>query len=78
VAELMPVLDSFGPDVAVQADAQGAPTRTISHMLKVFLIDRRGVVREIYTTAFLLPEVMLNDIKTLVLEEEEGTGWARR
>jgi cytochrome oxidase Cu insertion factor (SCO1/SenC/PrrC family) len=78
VAELMPVLDSFGQDVAVQADAQGAPTRTISHMLKVFLIDRRGVVREIYTTAFLLPEVMLNDIKTLVLEEEEGTGWARR
>ncbi|MCK7502239.1 MAG: hypothetical protein MZW92_79340 [Comamonadaceae bacterium] len=37
----------------------------------MFLIDRRGVVREIYTTAFLLPEVMLNDIKTLVLEEEE-------
>jgi len=31
--------------------------------------DRRGVVREIYTTAFLLPDMMMNDIRTLALEE---------
>jgi hypothetical protein len=39
-------------------------------MLKLFLIDREGRVREIYSTAFLHPEAMLNDIRTLVLEED--------
>ena len=69
--ELVPILDSYGQDVSIDLDASGKPTRTLSHMLKVFLIDRRGVVREIYTTAFLLPQVLLNDIKTLVLEENK-------
>jgi hypothetical protein len=37
-------------------------------MLKMFLIDARGEVREIYTLSFLQPQVMFNDIKTLALE----------
>ncbi len=37
-------------------------------MLKVFLIDGQAQVREIYSTSFLLPEVVLNDIKTLLME----------
>jgi hypothetical protein len=39
-------------------------------MLKLFLLDREGRVREIYSTAFLHPEAMLNDIRTLVMEED--------
>ncbi len=39
-------------------------------MLKLFLVDRDGRVREIYSTAFLHPESMLNDIRTLVMEED--------
>jgi hypothetical protein len=54
---------------AVEHDERGRPTRTINHMLKVFLIDRFGVVREIYSAAFLIPEVVLNDIKTLRAED---------
>jgi protein SCO1 len=38
-------------------------------MLKMFLIDRTGVIREIYTLAFLQPTVIVNDIRTLYLEE---------
>jgi len=34
----------------------------------VFLIDARGTVREIYTTSYLYPEVILNDIQTLHLQ----------
>jgi hypothetical protein len=34
----------------------------------MFLIDARGEVREIYSLAFLQPQVMFNDIKTLALE----------
>ena len=68
VRELVPVLDDFGQDVAVEVDSRGRPTRALHHMLKLFLIDGRGTVREIYTLAFLQPEVIANDIKTLLAE----------
>jgi len=70
VTELRPILEGFDQEIELERDAGGRPTRTISHMLKLFLIDRDGMVREIYSTAFLLPEAMLNDIKTLVMEED--------
>lgn len=72
VAGLLPVLDDFGQDVSVETDARGRPTRTLHHMLKVFLIDRAGVVREIYSLAFIQPDVMFNDIRTLSLEPARG------
>jgi protein SCO1/2 len=68
VAELLPVLDDFGQDVSVETDENGRATRTLHHMLKMYLIDARGNVREIYTLAFLQPKVMFNDIKTLARE----------
>jgi cytochrome oxidase Cu insertion factor (SCO1/SenC/PrrC family) len=68
----MPVLDGFGQDVSVVTDERGQPTRTVDHMLKLFLIDRHGIVREIYSLAYLQPQVMLNDIKTLALDESAG------
>jgi cytochrome oxidase Cu insertion factor (SCO1/SenC/PrrC family) len=68
VPELLPVLDDFGQDVSVDMDENGRATRTLHHMLKMFLIDARGEVREIYSLAFLQPQVMFNDIKTLALE----------
>jgi len=49
------------------SEGQRAPA--LSHLLKVFLIDAHGEVREIYTSSFLLPDVLLNDIKTLLMEE---------
>ena len=68
VPELLPVLDDFGQDVSVEMDESGHATRTMHHMLKMFLIDARGEVREIYSLSFLQPQVMFNDIKTLALE----------
>jgi cytochrome oxidase Cu insertion factor (SCO1/SenC/PrrC family) len=68
VPDLLPVLDDFGQDVSVELDEHGRATRTLHHMLKMFLIDARGEVREIYTLAFLQPQVMFNDIETLALE----------
>ena len=68
VPDLLPVLDDFGQDVSVDVDDNGRATRTLHHMLKMFLIDARGEVREVYSLAFLQPQVMFNDIKTLALE----------
>jgi cytochrome oxidase Cu insertion factor (SCO1/SenC/PrrC family) len=68
VPDLLPILDDLGQDVSVEIDENGYATRTLHHMLKMFLIDARGEVREIYTLSFLQPQVMFNDIKTLALE----------
>ncbi len=65
---LLPLLDAFGQDVSVLADATGRPTRTRNHTLKMFLIDEQGAVREIYALDFLHPQVMLNDIRSLAME----------
>jgi protein SCO1 len=73
VRDLLPVLDDFGQDVSVDVDETGRATRTLHHMLKMFLIDERGEVREIYSLAFLQPQVMFNDIKTLALEAGAGS-----
>ena len=66
---LAPILADFGQDVDIELDSRGTSTRARTHMLKVFLIDARGQVREIYSAAFLHPQVMLNDIRTLALEQ---------
>ena len=66
---LLPLLDGFGQDVRVETDSDGRPAGPLAHVLKVFLLDERAVVREIYTTAYLYPEVIMNDIKTLQLED---------
>lgn len=65
---LAPILDSFGQDVEVEIDEEGTPTRAITHLLKVFLVDRDGMVREIYGLPSLTPDVLVNDIKTLLIE----------
>jgi cytochrome oxidase Cu insertion factor (SCO1/SenC/PrrC family) len=67
-AELAPLLDGFGQDVRLAAQPAGQRAPVFSHVLKVYLLDRSGTVREIYSTSFLNPTVLLNDITTLVLE----------
>jgi cytochrome oxidase Cu insertion factor (SCO1/SenC/PrrC family) len=62
--EIEPILDGFGQDVWTARGSSALP-----HVLKVFLLDPRGSVREIYTTSFLQPDVVLNDVETLLLEE---------
>ncbi len=67
---LRPLLDGFGQDVRSTTErSKGMLRRELSHVLKVFLIDRAGVVREIYSSTFLHPRTVLNDIETLRREE---------
>ena len=68
VHDLLPLLEGLGQDVSVEKDEKGRAMRTRHHMLKMFLIDAAGSVREIYTLAYLQPSVILNDIRTLDLE----------
>ena len=68
--ELMPLVEGFGQDIVSVVDRSGGkPRRELAHVLKVFLIDAAGEVREIYSSSFLHPRVVLNDIETLLLEQ---------
>jgi protein SCO1 len=62
---LTPFLAAMGQDVQPEADSLGRRTGALQHMLKVFLVDPQGWVREIYSTGFLTPEAVLNDARTL-------------
>ena len=67
--ELAPLVEGFGQDVRVTIDrSNGTSRRELSHVLKVFLIDPAGFVREIYTSTFLHPHTVLNDVETLLME----------
>lgn len=68
-AALQPILDGYGQSIVREIDAAGKPTGDFAHVLKVFLIDRRRRVRNIYSTSFLHPAIVLGDLETLVLEE---------
>ena len=68
--ELMPLVEGFGQDIRYTTDrSTGTRRRELAHVLKVFLIDRAGFIREIYSSDFLHPRMVLNDIETLMLEE---------
>jgi protein SCO1 len=68
VSALLPTLRAFGQDVTVETDAKGRATRTLNHMLKLFLIDPALQVREIYSVATLEPQAIINDLRTLQME----------
>ena len=64
--ELGPILEGFGQDLRVEAGSRARPgTEAFSHTLKVFLLDPAGIVREIYSNAYLVPAVIVNDLETL-------------
>jgi protein SCO1 len=68
VQYLMPLLNGLGQEVTVEVDAKGQPTRTLNHMLKLFLIDERLVVREIYSVTTASSVAMANDMRTVLME----------
>jgi protein SCO1/2 len=67
-AALESILDAYGQAVDKRqnpADPQGP----LYHILRVFLIDREGRIRNIYSSGTLDPRLVLADVKTLLLEE---------
>jgi protein SCO1/2 len=70
VSRLLPLLSGFGQDVTVETDAQGRATRTLNHLLKIFLVDAQMQVREVYSVATLAPVAIVNDLHTLRLEAD--------
>jgi cytochrome oxidase Cu insertion factor (SCO1/SenC/PrrC family) len=69
--EIRPVLDDFGQDALRLVSAEdGSSLGVIRHIAKVFLVDSDYAIRNIYSTGFLDPEILLRDIETLLLEDQ--------
>jgi protein SCO1/2 len=68
MAELRPILTGYGQviDRKKKTDDQFGP---IAHQLRVYLIDRAGMIRNIYSYAVLDPRLVMADVRTLLLEE---------
>jgi cytochrome c peroxidase len=66
---LDPILEGYGQSIVPELDADGHPTGQFTHVLKVFLIDPERRVRNIYSTSFLHPALVINDLETLTLED---------
>jgi protein SCO1 len=67
-AELESILDAYGQAVDKRQNAAD-PQGPLYHILRVFLIDREGRIRNIYSSGTLDPRLVLADVKTLLLEE---------
>jgi cytochrome oxidase Cu insertion factor (SCO1/SenC/PrrC family) len=70
-AKLQPILDAYGQAVNKRSNPND-PQGPLYHILRVFLIDAEGNVRNIYSSDTLDPRLVLADVKTL-LSERAGT-----
>lgn len=61
---LQPILDGYGQTVD-RSDNQ----ETISHLLRIFLVDREGVIRNVYGLGLIDPRLIMTDVETLMMEE---------
>lgn len=66
-AILAPVLDAYNQPLGRKADPDD-PSGPLSHLLRVFLVDGDGTIRNIYSADFLDPRLLMNDLKTLMME----------
>jgi len=66
-AQLQPILDSYGQAVNKRSNPKD-PQGPLYHILRVFLIDADGNVRNIYSSDTLDPRLVLADVKTLLGE----------
>lgn len=67
-AQLDAILNGYGQAVDKRSNPND-PQGPLYHILRVFLIDHQGRIRNIYSSATLDPRLVLADVKTLLLEE---------
>jgi protein SCO1 len=68
--QLQPILAAYGQAVDRKQNPYD-PTGPLNHTLRVFLIDRAGNIRNIYSSGTLDARLVLADVKTLLLEESQ-------
>jgi cytochrome c peroxidase len=75
--QLEPILRSYGQSIVRDPDSEDGSTGNISHVLRVFLVDRERRIRNVYSASYLHADTMINDIQTLQLEALADTQQGR-
>ena len=70
--QLEPILESYSQSVIRDPASEDGEGGRISHILRVFLIDRDKQIRNVYSPTFLHADTIINDIQTLQLEYSKG------
>jgi cytochrome c peroxidase len=63
---LASILDNYDQFIIEDVDQAGEKVGSISHILRVYLIDQDRHIRNIYSVSFLHPDIIINDIRTVV------------
>lgn len=73
--DIKAILDAYGQavDRKKNANSESGP---FFHQLRVYLVDRKGMIRNIYSYELLDPRLVVTDIRTLLLEEQAKTSVA--
>jgi len=66
--DLRPILDGYGQRVDRKRDPDD-PMGPFNHVVRVYLVDRAGMIRNIYSFGLLDSRLLLADVRTLLLEE---------
>lgn len=61
---LQPILDGYGQVVDRSPDQE-----QINHLLRIYLVDRTGQIRNIYGLGLIDPRLLMTDVETLLIEE---------
>ena len=76
-AALRPLLAAYRQDIQKNLTQGGEENGDISHVMRVFLIDANKRIRNIYSVAFLHPDLLLTDVRTLMNEERQRPAESR-
>ncbi len=61
--QLQPILDGYGQVITRKQDSD-----IINHLLRIFLIDKAGNIRNIYGLGTIDPRLLVTDVETLIIE----------
>jgi len=63
---LAPILDDYDQSVIRDRGPDGEVLTTMSHILRVYLIDSNKRIRNIYSPSYLHPDILYADIRTVM------------
>jgi protein SCO1 len=66
---IAPMLAAYNQRIDRKPHA-ASPGGPLNHIFRAFLIDREGLIRNIYSFDFFDPKLVLNDVQTLLMERE--------
>ena len=66
--KLQPILEGYGQFRKMFYNEDGSYSGTMSHILRVYLVDGERRIRNIYSAGFLHVETVMNDLRTLQME----------